>query len=117
MGAHNRITRQKYQQIKAELAAPKDDKRVMRKYGISQSTARSIRNSDNYDYYRKWVAGDIHKQSVNPPQIIITKLPKTEPDLAEKADRRALLATTAFMLFFLVATIAIITILIKVSDK
>lgn len=71
MGVHNRITRDKYQQIKADCKTPKDYQRVMRKYHISKTTVKCIHNSENYDFYRQWVAGKIHKNlvDVEPPRI------------------------------------------------
>lgn len=54
MGAHNRITRIRYDKIKSELKTPKDDKKVIEKYKISKTTARYIRNSNNYRHYLAW---------------------------------------------------------------
>lgn len=51
MGIHNRITEKRYNAAKAELKTPKDDKRVMKKYGFGESTARKIRNTDSYYEY------------------------------------------------------------------
>lgn len=51
MGIHNRITEKRYNAAKAELKTPKDDKRVMKKYGFGETTARKIRNTDNYYEY------------------------------------------------------------------
>lgn len=47
-----RITEEKYLKIKSELNSPKDDCRVMKKYGIGKSTTRRIRNTQNYYEYR-----------------------------------------------------------------
>lgn len=52
MGIANRITEERYNQAKAELKSPKDDKRVMRKYGFGATTAMNIRNTDNFYEYR-----------------------------------------------------------------
>jgi len=46
------ITKTLYYEIKSQLAVPKDDRAVMRLYGISQTTARKIRNTENYTEYR-----------------------------------------------------------------
>lgn len=51
MGIHNRITEKRYNAAKAELKTPKDDQRVMKKYGFGEATARKIRNTDNYYEY------------------------------------------------------------------
>lgn len=52
MGAANRITEARYKKIKAEARSPKDDERLMKKYGIKQSTIRRIRNTDNFWEFR-----------------------------------------------------------------
>lgn len=58
MGMHNRITEKRYNAAKAELKSPKDDKRVMRKYGFGATTARNIRNTDNfYEFRQKGTTG------------------------------------------------------------
>ena len=58
MGMHNRITKERYDKAKVELKSPKDDKRVMKKYGFGETTARRIRNTDNfYEYYSKTTTG------------------------------------------------------------
>ena len=54
MGVHNKITRTKYEKIKSELKTPQDDKKVIEKYKISQTTARYIRRSKNFHHYVAW---------------------------------------------------------------
>ena len=54
MGVHNKITRERYEKIKAECKSPKDDCKVIEKYKISQTTARYIRNSKDYRHYLAW---------------------------------------------------------------
>ena len=51
MGSHNRITREKYNKIKQACNAPADDAKVMQKFGISQTTCRQIRNTEDYQEY------------------------------------------------------------------
>lgn len=50
--AKNCITEEKYLKIKSELNSPKDDCRIMKKYGIGATTTRRIRNTKNYYEYR-----------------------------------------------------------------
>ena len=52
MGIANRITEERYTKAKAELHTPRDDRRVMEKYGFGKATARKIRNTDSYYEYR-----------------------------------------------------------------
>lgn len=54
MGVHNKITRTKYEAIKSELKTPQDDKKVIEKYKISQTTARYIRRSKSFHHYVAW---------------------------------------------------------------
>lgn len=52
MGAANRITEARYKKIKVEAKSPKDDKRLMKKYGIKSSSIRRIRNTDDFWEFR-----------------------------------------------------------------
>ena len=65
MGIHNKITRDKYYEMKALLKSPKDDEKVIRQFRISQTTVRFIRNSPSYEFYADWVGGKIHKTPRN----------------------------------------------------
>ena len=58
MGMHNLITKERYDKAKVELKSPKDDERVMKKYGFGETTARRIRRTDGfYDYSSKTTTG------------------------------------------------------------
>ena len=48
MGAKTKVTKVIYDKLKKELKSPKDDSRVMKKYGLGQTTVRAIRNSISY---------------------------------------------------------------------
>lgn len=52
----NRVTPELYAELKPKLKIPADHKKVMREYGIGDSTCRSIRNTDSYEEYRARVA-------------------------------------------------------------
>lgn len=52
MGSANKITEERYKKIKAEAKSPKDDERLMAKYGIKASSIRRIRNTDNFWEFR-----------------------------------------------------------------
>jgi len=51
MGAKRKVDVDLYAKIKRELKTPKDDKKVMTKYGLGQTTVRAIRNSLSYDHF------------------------------------------------------------------
>ena len=51
MGAKAKVDKKLYYKLKRQLNTPKDDKRVMEKYGIGQTTARAIRNSFDFDSF------------------------------------------------------------------
>lgn len=48
MGAKRKVTRKVYEEIKKVCKVPKDDKKIMKKYGLSQTTVRAIRRSNSY---------------------------------------------------------------------
>ena len=52
----NCVTPELYAELKSKLKRPVDDKKVMRKYKIGNSTCRSIRNTKSYEEYRARVA-------------------------------------------------------------
>lgn len=51
MGTKAKVDRKLYYKLKRQLNTPKDDKRVMDKYGIGQTTARMIRNSFDFESF------------------------------------------------------------------
>ena len=51
MGAKRKVDEKLYEKLSKELKSPKDDKKVMEKYNLGQSTVRAIRNSWCYDDY------------------------------------------------------------------
>lgn len=51
MGAKRKVDEKLYEKLSKELNSPKDDKKVMEKYNLGQSTVRAIRNSWCYDDY------------------------------------------------------------------
>lgn len=51
MGAKAKVDKKLYYKLKRQLNTPKDDKRVMEKYGIGQTTTRAIRNSFDFDSF------------------------------------------------------------------
>lgn len=54
MGAKRKVDLKLYNKITKELKTPKDDKKVMKKYSLGQTTVRAIRNSYDYgDFVRK----------------------------------------------------------------
>lgn len=78
MGVHNKITRTKYEAIKSELKTPQDDKKVIEKYKISQTTARYIRRSRDYRHYVVW--SNPSKKKVR--KVVVTDVrPIQRPDM------------------------------------
>lgn len=51
MGVHNRISEDKYYQIKAVTKVPADDAATMKKFGVGASTCRTVRNTADYQEY------------------------------------------------------------------
>lgn len=51
MGAKRKVTKAMYVRVKHECSNPKDDKKVMKKYKLGQTTVRAIRNSINYEHF------------------------------------------------------------------
>lgn len=45
MGAKRKVDEKLYNKITRELKTPKDDKNIMKKYNLGQTTVRAIRNS------------------------------------------------------------------------
>lgn len=52
MGAKRKVDVKLYNKIKQELHTPKDDKKVMKKYKLGQTTVRAIRLSNSYRMFR-----------------------------------------------------------------
>ena len=52
MGAKAKVDAKLYDKIKSELKTPKDDKKVMKKYKLGQTTVRAIRRSSSYKMFR-----------------------------------------------------------------
>lgn len=53
MSTKAKVDKNLYYKLKRQLNTPKDDKRVMDKYGIGQTTARMIRNSSDFESFLK----------------------------------------------------------------
>ena len=51
MGAKKKVDEKLYNKVKKELKVPKDDAKVMAKYGLGQAIVRAIRKSWCYDDY------------------------------------------------------------------
>ena len=51
MGAKRKVDAKLYNKLSKELRTPKDDKKVMEKYGLGQTTVRAIRNSLDYEHF------------------------------------------------------------------
>lgn len=51
MGTHNRITEERYRQMKELLKAPADDRVIAQTFGVSTSTCRNVRNTKDYAEY------------------------------------------------------------------
>lgn len=69
MGAKRKVDIKLYNKISKELITPKDDKKVMEKYGLGQTTVRAIRNScDYYHFLSKTSSRKLQKITLNPPR-------------------------------------------------
>lgn len=64
MGAKRKVDFELYTKVKKELKSPKDDKKVMKKYNLGQTTVRAIRNSKNYTEFNKKTRTDRKKKFV-----------------------------------------------------
>lgn len=51
MGVYNRITEEKYNQLKQVLKSPADDAEVKKKYQVGRTTCQNVRNTKNYQEY------------------------------------------------------------------
>lgn len=51
MGIHNRITKEKFSQIKKEVSTPSEDVAVAKKFEVGGCTVRNIRLSKDYQEY------------------------------------------------------------------
>lgn len=84
MGAKKKVDAKFYAKVKKELKSPKDDKKVMKKYNLGQTTVRAIRNSKSYAEFNKKTRTDRKKFvvkrnfKVNP----IVREPKTSQERA-----------------------------------
>lgn len=70
MGIHNRITAERYHQIKAELHSAKDDKTIMEKYDIGATTAWLIRNTSSFYEYRLRTDPKLRKMRHKPLRVM-----------------------------------------------
>lgn len=75
MGAHNRITEEKYKEIKKDCKLPSDDIFVMEKHKVSQTTVRYVRNTANYQEYCERVFR-YHGHPKGARGSVITKTPQ-----------------------------------------
>lgn len=64
MGAKRKVDAKLYNNIKKELKSSKDDARVMKRFGLGQTTVRAIRNSKNYTEFNKKTRTDRKKKFV-----------------------------------------------------
>lgn len=51
MGTHNRITKEKFAEIKGKVKEPKDDVAIAEELGVGESTVRNVRLSKDYQAY------------------------------------------------------------------
>ena len=88
-----------YAKVKKELKSPKDDKKVMKKYNLSQTTVRAIRNSNSYAEFNKKTRTDRKKK------FVIKRDFKVNPIVREPAtsQERALGAWIGFVALALAA--------------
>lgn len=49
----NCITPEIYAELKSKLTRPSDDQKVMREYKLGKTTCQNIRNTENYEEYKK----------------------------------------------------------------
>ena len=84
MGAKTRVTAEMYNKLKKELKSAKDDKKVMKKYNLGQTTVRAIRNTSSYTAFRE--------------RTILRKYKKNEAQASElqKLNRKADIAVEVF---------------------
>lgn len=123
MGVHNRITAEKYKQLKAELHSPVDDDIAIAKYGLSRTTCRMVRNTANYAEYcerRFRYHGNPQARyaarSTVRSQVGAVGIPKPKPEVvasnkAENAverEMREASATIRTLLFLMVIIMAVL---------
>ena len=68
MGAKRKVDAKLYTKVKKELKAPKDDKKVMKKYKLGQTTVRAIRNSWCYDDFLARTTTNKIKKTYSPQE-------------------------------------------------
>lgn len=78
MGAKTKVDAIRYEKIKKELKSPKDDKKVMKKYHLGQTTVRAIRRSNSYINFK-------HKTSARPKKQITINSSLSSQEQAQKA--------------------------------
>lgn len=106
MGIANKITQSRYNKAKAELKSPKDDARVSKKYGFSRTTARKIRNTDNfYEYSSTTTTGRRKREHL---QLTLAEMQRQDAGRREKGEIGSLIAFAIFMLAFAIVTVGVI---------
>lgn len=78
MGAKTKVDAIRYEKIKKELKSPKDDKKVMKKYHLGQTTVRAIRRSNSYTNFK-------YKTSARPKKQITLNSSLSPQEQAQKA--------------------------------
>lgn len=93
MGAKRKVDIKLYNKISRELKTPKDDKKVMKKYGLGQTTVRAIRNSYDYFHFLEKTSHNKNKKiTLNSSQQVLSP-----------ADRALVVATWLFILGMAIA--------------
>lgn len=84
MGLHNRITEAKFKAIKKDCKTPFDDPLVAEAHGVSVTTARNVRNSNNYQEYCERVFR-YHGHPKGRGGSVMTKAPQRRSKTLENA--------------------------------
>lgn len=103
MGAKKKVDAKLYAKVKKELKSPKDDKKVMKKYNLGQTTVRAIRNSKSYAEFNKKTRTDRKK-------FVVKRDFKVNPIVREPAtsQERAFGAWIGFVTLALAAGIIVV---------
>lgn len=112
MGAKIRVDEKLYNKVKKECKAPKDDKKVMAKFNLGQTTVRAIRNTKTYNMFahrtrtsRKSRKGT-RRYAINPKALKMAKKNKTPQE-------QAMTAWYAFVLLALLGGVIVVYLIIK----
>lgn len=116
---HNIITEQLYNDVKKVAKAPADDKKVVREFGISYTTARKIRNTRDFSEYRyktiashgKTITREIH--TVNLACMEFERL-KDEPEDTDNTDDENKVTVARALGFCLALSLVICTVALAI---